>query len=173
MTRESAEKIIHAFATSRLDYCNSLFFGLPDSQLDKLQRVQNACARLVCNSPHFSHCTPLLSELHWLPIYKQRIIFKTLLITYKAIHGKAPVYIQELLEMKSSSQTYMYYRLRSSQDQTLLKYPSGKSKITLGDRAFMYAAPKLWNNLPLFVRNSATVIEFKTRLKTHLLINAM
>ena len=89
---------------------------------------------IVCNSPRFSHCTPLLSELHWLPI-KQRIISKTLLITYKAIHGKAPVYIQELLEMKSSSQTY--YRLRSSQDQTLLKYPSGKSEITLGDRAFM------------------------------------
>ena len=90
LTRESAEKIIHAFVISRLDYCNSLFFGLPDSQLGKLQRVQNACARLVCNSPRFSHCTPLLSELHWLPI-KQRIIFKTLLITYKAIHGKAPV----------------------------------------------------------------------------------
>ena len=100
LTRKSAEKINHAFVTSRLDYCNSLFFGLPDSQLGKLQRVQNACARLVCNSPRFSHCTPLLSELHWLPI-KQRIIFKTLLITYKAIHGKAPVYIQELLEMKS------------------------------------------------------------------------
>ena len=64
MTRESAEKIIHAFVTSRLDYCNSLFFGLPDSQLGKQQRVQNACARLVCNSPRFSHCTPLLSELH-------------------------------------------------------------------------------------------------------------
>ena len=94
-----------------------------------------------------------------------------MLITYKAIHGKAPVYIQEILEMKSSSQTY--YRLRSSQDHTLLKYPSGKSKFTLGDRAFMYAAPKLWNNLPLFVRKSATVNEFKTRLKTHLLVNAM
>ena len=67
--------------------------------------------------------------------------------------------------MKSSSQTY--YRLRSSQDHTLLKYPSGKSKITFGDRAFMYDAPKLWNNLPLFVRKSARVNEFKTRLKTH------
>ena len=88
--------------------------------LGKLQRVQNACARLVCNSPRFSHCTPFLREL---PI-RQRIIFKTLLITYNAIHGKAPVYIQELLEMKSSSQTY--YRFRSSQDQTLLKYPSEK-----------------------------------------------
>ena len=77
LTRESTEKIIHAFITSRLDYCNSLFLGLPDNQLSKLQRVQNACARLVCNSPRFSHCSPLLHELHWLPV-KQRIIFKTL-----------------------------------------------------------------------------------------------
>ena len=85
---------------SQVDYIivTVYFFGLPDSQLGKLQRVQSACARLVCKSPRFSHCTPLLSELHWLPI-KQRIIFKTLLITYKAIHGKAPVYIQELWEM--------------------------------------------------------------------------
>ena len=128
MTRESAEKIIHAFVTSRFVYCNILFFGLPDNQLGKLQRVQNACARLICNSPRFSPCTPLLGELHWLPI-KQRMIFKTLLITYKEIHGKAPVYIQELLEMKSSS--HAYYRLRSSQDQTLLKYPSGKKKLPL------------------------------------------
>ena len=60
LTQESTEKIIHAFVTSRLDYCNSLFYGLPDNQLGKLQRVQNACARLVCNSPRFSHCRPLL-----------------------------------------------------------------------------------------------------------------
>ena len=59
LTPESAEKIIHAFVTSRLDYCNSLFLGLHDSQIGKLQRVQNACARLVCNYPCFSHCTPV------------------------------------------------------------------------------------------------------------------
>ena len=101
---------------------------------------------------------------------------KALLIRYKVIHGKAPVYIQELLEMKSSSQ--IYYRLRTSQDQTMLKYPLGTSKITLGDRAFMYAAPKLWNNLPLFVRKSATVIRnelesYQVKKNEHLLINAM
>ena len=157
LTRESTEKIIHALVSSRLDYCNSLFLGLPSNQLNKLQRVQNACARLVCNSPRFSHCSPLLKELHWLPV-KQRIIFKTLLIIFKAIHGKSPVYIQQLLELKSSTQ--MHYRLRSSQDNTLLKHPSGKSKVTLGDRAFLYAAPKLWNNLPLFVRQSLSVNEF-------------
>ena len=91
---------------------------------------------------------------------------KALLIRYKVIHGKAPVYIQELLEMKSSSQ--IYYRLRTSQDQTMLKYPLGTSKIILGDRAFMYAAPKLWNNLPLFVRKSATGNEFHTRKKKNI-----
>ena len=73
------------------------------------------------------------------------MVFKILLITYKAIHGKAPLYFQERWELKSTSQAY--YRLRSSQDQTLLECPSGRSKITLGDRAFMYAAPKVLNNL--------------------------
>ena len=166
LTRENTEKVIHAFVTSRLDYCNSLLLGLPDYQISKLQRVQNACARLVCDSPRYSHCSPLLRDLHWLPV-KQRIIFKTLLITYRAIHGIAPVYIQELVKLKHSSEA-CGYRLRSSEDHTLLKYPSGKSKITLGDRAFLYAAPKLWNNLPAFVRQAQTLDQFKTRLKTHL-----
>ena len=148
---------------SQVDF-NSLFFGVPDSQLGKLRRVQNACARLVCISPRFSHCTPLLSELHWLPI-KQRIIFKTLLITYKAIHGKAAVYIQELLEIIISNILPPPKFSRSY----IVEIPF--RKLPLG--AFMYAAPKLWNNLPLFVRKLATVNEFKTRLKTHLLVNAM
>ena len=170
LSRESTEKIIHAFVTSRLDYCNSLFLGLPDNQLCKLQRVQNACARLVCNSPRFSHCSPLLLELHWLPV-KHRILFKTMLIVYKALHGKAPAYIKDLLKLKSSVQSS--YSLRSSKDNTLLKYPSGKSKSTLGDRAFTYAAPKSWNTLPLFIRESPTVNMFKTQLKTYLLSNAL
>ena len=165
LTRQSTEKIIHAFVTSRLDYCNSLLLGLPDYQIRKLQRVQNACARLVCDSPRFSHCSPLLRELHWLPV-KQRIIFKILLITYRAIHDMAPLYIQELVTLKSSSN--LRYRLRSSEDRLLLRVPSSKSKITLGDRAFMFAAPKLWNALPISIREAQTLDHFKSGLKTHL-----
>ena len=57
--------LVHAFITSRLDYCNSLFYGLPNSQLAKLQKVQNATARLVCGTPRWSHVMPLLYQLHW------------------------------------------------------------------------------------------------------------
>ena len=60
-----------------LVYCNSLLYGLPNYQLNKLQRVLNASARLVCNAPRFCHISPLLRGLHWLPV-KARIQFKIL-----------------------------------------------------------------------------------------------
>ena len=70
--QDSMKTVVHACITSKLDYCNGLLYGLPDSQIVKLQRVQNTCARLICNLPKFAHVTPLLTELHWLPI-RQRI----------------------------------------------------------------------------------------------------
>ena len=68
LSRSSTETLIHAFITSRLDYCNSLLYGLPKYQLSKLQRVMNASARLVYCAPKSCHITPLLRELHWLPV---------------------------------------------------------------------------------------------------------
>ena len=59
LSREPTEMLVHAFITSRVDYCNSLLYGLPIYQLNKLQRVLNASARLVCNAPRFCHISPL------------------------------------------------------------------------------------------------------------------
>ena len=70
--------LVHAFITSRLDYCNSLFYGLPNSQLAKLQKEQNTTARLVCGTPRWSHVMPLLYQLHWLPVH-YRIEFNIIL----------------------------------------------------------------------------------------------
>ena len=93
LSTESAKLLVHAFVISRIDYCNSLLYGLPQTQLIKLQRVQNAAARLICNVSRFDHITPVLYQLHWLP-FKFRIHFKVLLITFKALHGMSPIYIQ-------------------------------------------------------------------------------
>ncbi len=163
LSKICTEKLIHAFISSRLDYCNSLLYGLPDNLINQLQRVQNSCARLVCNENKYCHITPLLVDLHWLPV-SFRINFKILLIVYKALNGQAPSYLCNLLTRRSLSK----YCLRSFNDTSILRYPLCKTKSTLGDRAFECVAPKLWNSLPHAIRIANNTATFKTLLKTHL-----
>ena len=162
LSRESATILVHAFISSRLDYCNSLLYGLPTYQLNKLQRVQNAAARIIRRLPKFCHITPVLRELHWLPV-KFRIDYKILLLTYKGLHEMCPDYLKDLLVICNNKR----YNLRSS-DSLLLKNPSFKSSSTLGDRSFQVAAPILWNALPGDIRDITNLDSFKRSLKTYL-----
>ena len=111
LSTDTTKALVHAFVTSRVDYCNSLLYGLPASHLNKVQRVLNAAARLVCRAPRYRRITPLLYELHWLPV-RQRISFKILLFVFKAIHGFVPTYLRELVSIKR----FGNYNLRSSSD---------------------------------------------------------
>ena len=128
-----------------------------------MQRVQNSAARLVFEASKFCHIAPLLRALHWLPV-AYRIAFKISLLTLKAIHKLAPTYISELASLKDTGGRYY---LRSNNGK-LLNIPPCKSLSTLGDRSFYMAASKLWNDLPLFVRNISSVNAFKKALKTDL-----
>ena len=164
---------MHAFVTSRIDYCNSLLCGLPAKQLDKIQRVQNTAARIIFRLPKFCHITPTLFSLHWLPV-RYRIdfkicllTFKICLLTFKAIHGFALSYLCELITVKESQR----YSLRSS-SELLLRMPSRITKKTLGDRAFQVSAPCLWNSLPGELRRKSDLEEFKRHLKAHLFSKA-
>ena len=96
LSRENLLTLVHAFVTSRLDYCYSLLYNVPKDQISKLQRVQNAAARLVMDTGKYSHITPSLHDLHWLPIHA-RIHFKILLLAFKVIHGQAPAYLSSLI----------------------------------------------------------------------------
>ena len=93
------EQLVHAFVSSRLDYCNSLLIGLPDRDIFKIQRIQNYAARLVTKTKKRDHITPVLRKLHWLTIDK-RIVLKVLIITYKALHGLSPKYVSDWLTLK-------------------------------------------------------------------------
>jgi hypothetical protein len=93
---EATQTMIHAFVTTKLYFMNALLTGLPKNLIQKLQKIKNIAAQIVTKSKSREHITPILKELHWLPI-EQRIEFKILVVTYKALKGLAPQYITGLL----------------------------------------------------------------------------
>ncbi|KAK2148097.1 hypothetical protein LSH36_516g01009 [Paralvinella palmiformis] len=118
-THDALISVVHAFITSRLDYYNSLLLGLSNKMLQRLQRIPNIAARIVTGCRKYDHITPILKELHWLPVIK-RIQFKTLMIPYKALNGLALIYLTELLHEKANTRT-----LRSS-GELILAVPKYK-----------------------------------------------
>ena len=122
-----------------------IVYRLPNVQLDKLQRVQNFPARLVICNNKYTHITPILRELHWLPI-KARIEYKITLVTYKSLKGLAPYYLRSLLS------SYAPKRMLRSSAKNLLQTPIARTK-AYGERSFSVAAPKLWNSLPDTIKN--------------------
>ena len=88
---------MHAFISSKIDYCNSLCTGIPDYNIRLLQLIQNYAAKLVLNKAKFDRVSPLLLKLHWLPV-KFRIDYKCLLICYKARNSFAPDDLNQLLK---------------------------------------------------------------------------
>ena len=86
LSQKDTESVVHAFIASKLDYCNGLFYGLPSSEIQKLQRLQNAATQLITQTKKFDHITSVLINQHWLPI-EHCVIFKLVLFTYKELHG--------------------------------------------------------------------------------------
>ena len=152
LTTDSAKTIVHAYVVSRLDYANSLLYGINSSLTKRLQTVQNAAARLILNAPRFDHALPLLKSLHWLPIEK-RIKFKCLVTIHNCLHGRAPEYLRDFLIEKQSKRT-----LRSSHERQLV---TKRTKTRFGDRAFIFYGPRLWNDLPSDIRSISSFSSFK------------
>ena len=158
VSESSLKTLAASFILSRFDYCNSLFKNLKNSQIDKLQKLQNFAAKVILGKSLYDHVTPCLIELHWLPI-RFRIDYKISLIVFKCLNGLAPSYLSELIEI------YVPSRNLRSANLFLLKTKVTKYK-TLGDRSFSYTAPTVWNALPLEIRKEKSIDIFKKRLKT-------
>ena len=156
---DSANLLVNALVSNRLDYCNSLLSGIPETDLTKLQRVLNRLARVVTKSPPCTRSVPLLSSLHWLPV-KYRVHFKIPLLTYKTLYEEQPVYLRSLIATSLPSRS-----LRSNRGITL-SIP--RIKTNTGARAFCSCGPSFWNNLPLSVRSATSIATFRRRLKTYL-----
>ena len=136
LTDDSAKTLVHAFVSSRLDYCNSVLHGVSGRLLRKLQTVQNAAARVVTRSRKFDHITPVLNELHWLPVV-QRVRFKLALTVFKCLNGLAPSYLTDDCVLVSSVAGRR--PLRSADTRTLYV---PRTRTAIGARNFTVAGPR-------------------------------
>ena len=155
--------LVASLVLSKLDYGISALAGLPACQLNRLQSVLNAAARLVCSARKYDHVTPLLRDLHWLRI-PERITFRLSVLVYRCLQGQAPSYLAD--ELRRVDTVGGRQRLRSASTAALVVPVS--RHVTIGDRAFPFAAARAWNSLPAFVTSSTSLPIFKQRLKTEL-----
>ena len=166
LDRNSRLKLVYGLVLSHIDFCNSLYAHLPNCLLRSLQTIINSATRLIVGLPMFSHehITPHCIELHFLPI-KARIIFKICLLTYKSLKFGQPAYLSELLSYNQTERL-----LRSSEDPKLVEPVIAQSNFS--NRCFAFCAPRMYNGLPLDIRNAPSVLSFKSRLKTFLFTQA-
>lgn len=155
----AAKAIVHTMIISKLDYCNAILYGLPESTLKHFTRVQNLSARFISRHGKHEHITPVLKQLHWLPI-RQRIHYKVLILIFKSLNGLAPAYLEELIKRRPMKRT----RADSNND---LVIPVIKHK-SFGGRSLGYGGPKLWNTLPKELKTCTNINTFKKLLKTFL-----
>ena len=152
---KQTEMLVHSVISSRLDYCNSLFFNMSKSNLYKLQKVQNAAARLVARKRKREGISAVMKELHWLQV-EARIIFKILLIVYKCINGICSNNLSQKLK----------YKKFMCRPEDYLQLETTKVSTKYGRRTFAYAGPRLWNALPLKTRTEEKIESFKVQVKT-------
>jgi len=162
VSQDIATSIATSLVGARLDYCNAVYYGISRNNIDKLQRVQNALARVVKVRSKHDHVTPLLSELHWLPI-DARVRYKIAVLTFKAITTNKPSYLAELVSTHTPAR-----ELRSSSRRPHQLHVN-RVRTAFGSRAFCHAAPEVWNSLPTEITDTESSLQtFKSRLKTYL-----
>ena len=152
LSNNETEQLVHSIISSRLDYCNSLLFGVNKSEIYKLQKVQNAAARLVLKRRKCESIRADIAKLHWLRI-EERIVFKILITVYKCLHDVCTNELRTLLCIRDSNSMTLQLVFMNT---------------THGRRSFRYIAPRLWNQLPYQIRNIQTLTSFKSKIKTFL-----
>ena len=155
-------RTVASWIISRLEYCNSLLVGTAQTNVIKLQRAQNSIACIVTGTSRFDHIQPVLKELHWLPV-DCRIKFEVAMLVYKIRQTDRPAHLSDFIHERAAE--------RASRSSNMHHMELPRRKLETGKRAFSYAAPTIWNNLPQKICQtdlaSVSLSSFKKQLKTH------
>ena len=154
LTKSQLKTIVNSLVVSCLDYCNCLFYGISSQLIHQLQLIQNACAKAITGKYKHDHLEDDLKNLHWLPI-KRRIIFKIALLSYKAVNGLSPMYLQDFFQ----------YAHHGHDPKLIVPFTPLKG---YQDRSFSVVGPRVFNALPDTLKQSESVDSFKSSLKTFL-----
>ena len=162
---EVAANFVSAFVLNRLDYCNTVFAGLPASTIAPLQRVQNAAVRLVKGlSPRDNMTSSALCDLHWLPI-QHRISYKLCVLTHLVHTGNSPSYLSDLDTTTANIPSRICLRFARTHC-----YGPLTTRLKFG--CFSHAGPNAWNSLPHTIQEITDSNIFKHKLKTFLFEHA-
>ena len=145
--------LVCSLVLSKLDYCNSLLYGIKSDLLNKLQSVQNAAAKLIYGRRKFDHVSDLFQDLHWLRI-NQRIAYKIIILVHNSLYLQTfPTPLKSLIKILN---------------RRSMKLDIPFTNTSFGRRSFAYIGPKMWNSLPLDLRKNELIESFKKLLKTYL-----
>ena len=156
LSQNQIEILVHAVISSKIDYCNSVYYGINKNIISALQKVQNAAVRMIFKLKRRTSVSEYYKKLHWLKI-EQRIYYKIILMVFKCANGIAPVQLTEkIIKFKNI-------------DTLTLNCMQCNSKS--GRRSFSYIGPRLWNEVPIEIRKLSDLESFKSGLKTLLYNN--
>ena len=156
LSEDQLKQLVCSYILQRLDYCNSLYYGMNSDLISKLQRVQHCAARLISKDRIASvNLDQKMIDLHWLKV-RHRILYKQLVIVHNCLHQKAPEEIMCMFRYAESIRT-----MKLQEKRCFNKY---------GERAFSHSGPKLWNLLPMNIREEHETEKFKTALKSFLMM---
>ena len=150
---------MQSLVLSCIDYCNSLLLGTAKHRIQKLNIILHMGCRVIYDKRNYSHIGEDMKQLHWLQV-QERIEYKTALLTYQCVHGEAPEYLSNLIDMEHNH----YLRLTVKK-----QLPVSMSKNSqVHNSSFSITGPGIWNALPFHVKDSQTLQQCKSKLKTYL-----
>ena len=163
LTRDLKLQLVHSLIISKIDYSNTVLLAANKGNRHRLQKLLNSCVRFIYNltgEKYRNHITPYLKALHILPV-EERLQYKVALYVYKCVNGLAPVYLSDLIHQKVSN-----YDLRCTDDLFMLE-SNFRPETHFGRSSFSYNGPLVWNNLPVELKMSTNIANFKKGLKTY------